>query len=178
MKLSICDLKTERQWRSATGFTDAKFRVLLAAFEQAYLKTQGESLEAKQAKSPGRSSLKSCEELLLFTLFSLKAGLTYDNLGFVSGMDGSNAKRNQALGVGVLKEALQDGGFAPRREFESVEAFQAYFAEVDSLILDGTEQRIERPQNPVSQKENYSGKKKLTPLKRSSSRAKTRGSTT
>lgn len=174
MKISIDDLKTERQWRSATGFTEVKFRVLLDIFERTYLKIQGESMEEKQAKCPGESTIKTCEELLLFTLLSLKAGLTYDLLGLMTGMDGSNAKRNQAFGVSLLKESLRESGFAPQREFESVEAFQAYFAELDSLILDGTEQRIERPQNPVSQKENYSGKKKLTPLKRSSYRAKTR----
>ena len=68
-------------------------------------------------------SLISCEELLLFTLFSLKAGLTYDNLGFVSGMDGSNAKRNQDFGLSILREALEVAGVAPKREFDSLEEF-------------------------------------------------------
>lgn len=173
MQISINGLKTERQWRSATGFPEAKFRALLDIFERTYLKTQGESMEDKQAKCPGESTINTCEDLLLFTLFSLKAGLTYDNLGFVTGMDGSNAKRNQDLGLSVLKAALREAGVAPKRDFQSVEEFQAHFAEIDTLILDGTEQRIERPQESVSQKENYSGKKKLTPLKRSSYRPKT-----
>lgn len=178
MKISIDDLKTERQWRSATGLTESKFRVLLGLLEQTYLKKQGETMADKQARCPGESAIQSCEDLLLFTLLSLKAGLTYDLLGLMTGMDGSNAKRNQDFGVSLLKSALRESDFAPKREFESVEAFETYFAEMDSLILDGTEQRVERPQKQDSQKANYSGKKKLTPLKRSSFRAKTRGSIT
>jgi len=123
MKLSIDELTTERQWRSATGYTKEKFLNLLASFEPVYIEKMGESIESIKAKSPGTSSINSCEELLLFTLFSLKAGLTYDNLGFVTGMDGSNAKRNQDFGISILKEALQAAGVAPKREFGSLEEF-------------------------------------------------------
>ena len=177
MKISIDDLKTKRQWRSATGLKKEHFCKLLVIFEQSYLKIQGESITEKQTRCPGQSVVQSYEDLLLFTLLSLKAGLTYDLLGLMTGMDGSNAKRNQDLGLSVLKAALRETGDAPQREFKSVEAFQTYFAELDTLILDGTEQRIERPQLPNSQKANYSGKKKLTPLKRSSFRLKTGEST-
>lgn len=176
MKLSIDDLSTDRQWRSATGYSKEKFFKLLAAFEPIYNQKMGEPIEAVKAKCPGESALKTCEELLLFTLFSLKSGLTYDNLGFVSGMDGSNAKRNQDFGISILKEALQSAGVAPKREFVSLEEFQQHFADSDTLIIDGTEQRIERPQEAGSQKANYSGKKKLTPLKRPSLQRKTRSS--
>jgi hypothetical protein len=51
-------------------------------------------------------TLTSEEELLFFTLFSLKAGFTYDLSGFVSGMDAANAKRNQQLGLDVLQHTL------------------------------------------------------------------------
>ena len=40
------------------------------------------------------------------TLFNLKSGLTYDLLGLVSGMDASNAKRNQDAGLAILGKAL------------------------------------------------------------------------
>ena len=174
MKISINDLTSERQWRSATGYTKEKFLKLLAAFEPIYIKKMGEPIENVKAKCPGQSSINSCEELLLFTLFSLKAGLTYDNLGFVTGMDGSNAKRNQDLGLSILKEALQSSGVAPKREFSSLQEFEAHFSECDTLIIDGTEQRVERSQDKNAQKENYSGKKKLTPLKRRSFQRRTK----
>lgn len=176
MKISIDDLKTERQWRSATGYTEEKFRKLLAFFEPIYINKMGESIESIKAKSPRESAIKTCEDLLFFTLFSLKSGLTYDNLGLVTGMDGSNAKRNQELGVSLLKETLQEANVAPKREFASVEEFQELFGDAEALIIDGTEQRVERPQDEGSQKANYSGKKKLTPLKRPSFQRKTRSS--
>jgi len=51
-------------------------------------------------------------------LFSLKAGLTYDLLGLVSGMDAANAKRNQELGLRVLEHPLATAGCLPKREFK------------------------------------------------------------
>lgn len=183
MRISINDLKTERQWRSATGYTEEKFRKLLEVFEPIYTQRLGEPIESVKAKSPRQSAIQNCEDLLFFTLFSLKSGLTYDNLGLVTGMDGSNAKRNQDLGVSLLKETLQVAKVAPKREFASIEEFQQLFENSDTVIIDGTEQRVERPQNAVKQKANYSGKKKLSscpwgiPLKRPSFPRKTKSST-
>ena len=62
--------------------------------------------------------VESERELLFFTLFSLKAGLTYDILGFVSGMDASNTKRNQPLGLAVLEPTLSAAQCLPRRTFK------------------------------------------------------------
>jgi hypothetical protein len=173
MRIKINNLKTDRQWRSATGNDEKRFKKLALIFSKAYEEEYGESFESMRSRSPAESAIESSEELLFFTLFSLKAGLTYDNLGLVMGMDGSNAKRNQDVGLKVLQKALVLEGSAPQRGFESVEAFQTYFQGEDVLLLDATEQRRERPQNDSEQSENYSGKKKLTPLKRSSFRRQT-----
>ena len=108
-------------------------------------------------------SLTSEAELLYFTLFSLKSGLTYDLLGIVCGLDGANAKRNQELGVKVLQQALETVSCVPQREFKSVQDFEEYLKKEKTLILDGTEQRIQRPQAPEEQKACYSGKKKDIP---------------
>ena len=62
-----------------------------------------------------RASLQSEEELLYFTLFSLKCGLTYDLLGLVCGMDGSNAKRNQEIGGGTQRDLGGSGLCAEAR---------------------------------------------------------------
>lgn len=86
--------------------------------------------------------------------------LTYDLLGFVTGMDASNAKRNQDLGVSILQSMLSAQGYAPVRSFNSVAEFEESFRKYDTLIIDGTEQRIQRPSEEGSQKDNYSGKKK------------------
>ena len=160
MKISIKDLTTERKWRSATGYDEEKFRKLLAIFEEAHLKLFGKTVNERESESPKESAIKTAEDLLLFTLFSLKCGLTYDLLGLVLGMDTSNAKRQQDKGITILKSMLIDKEYAPARSFGSVEEFEEYFRQYDTLIIDGEEQPIQRPSNEDSQKENYSGKKK------------------
>jgi len=50
----------------------------------------------------------------------------------------------------------------PKRSFDTVEEFQEYFNGHKKLILDGTEQRVQRPKNKEKQKTMYSGKKKVT----------------
>lgn len=59
----------------------------------------------------------------------------------------------------MLKKTLSDNGYAPRREFKTVDEFKEYFKNTNTLIFDGTEQRIQRPKE--EQKENYSGKKNV-----------------
>ena len=107
-------------------------------------------------------SLRSEEELLFFTLFSLKVGLTYDVLGFVSGMDGSNAKRNQTLGLTVLEHALEAAQCLPRRKFKDAAEFAESLLPEKTLIFDGLEQRMQRPSDDEAQRDPYSGKKSAT----------------
>ena len=166
MQLAISALKTERQWRSATGMSEKKFRQLLPHFAKSYERQYDKTIEERTSESPNCPSITQYDELLFFTLFSLKSGLTYDLLGFVSGIDGSNAKRNQSMGMEVLKGALLNLGFLPGRGFKDVEEFKTYFEDQKTLILDATEQRIQRPQDKDEQKDNYSGKKKDIQSKR------------
>ena len=165
MKLQISDLSTERQWCAATGFTRAQFAQLLVLFTQSYFELHGQSVAQRQAEIEVTPSLSSEEELLLFTLFSLKAGLTYDLLGFVSGMDASNAKRNQQLGLDVLERALAAAQCLPRREFKDAAEFSAYLQNETTVIIDGLEQRVQRPADDEAQRDFYSGKKSVTPSK-------------
>lgn len=165
MKLKISDLKTERQWRAATGFDQARFERLLVLFTASYLNLYGKSVSDRQAEIEVTPSLTSEEELLFFTLFSLKAGLTYDLLGLVCGMDAANAKRNQELGLRVLEQSLATAGCLPKREFKNAAEFAEYLKNEKTLIFDGTEQRTQRPSDDEAQKENYSGKKRATPPK-------------
>lgn len=162
MKLSIKDLKTERQWRSATGYDKKRFDKLISLIEKAYLKKFCKTLPERKKDSPRTATINSIEELLLFTLFSLKADLTYDLLGLVTGMDASNAKRNQDEGINLLQSVLSEHNHAPARSFKTVAEFKAYFAQYDTLVIDATELAIQRPADYDEQKEYYSGKKKGT----------------
>jgi hypothetical protein len=161
MKLDILDLTTERQWRSATGLTKEKIEILLLSFQKSYENIYGKTIQERTSESPNNPTITSYSELLFFTLFSLKSGLTYDLLGFVNGIDGSNAKRNQTMGIEILKDTLSKINVLPKRNFESVHDFKTYFEEHKTLILDATEQRVQRPQDNEVQKEYYSGKKNV-----------------
>lgn len=165
MHLSISSLTTERKWRAVTGLTQARFERLLGHFSRAYTRLFDLQIAERDLFALHESVVKTEEELLLFTLFSLKSGLTYDLLGFVSGVDASNAKRYQDRGIAVLQEALSASGHLPKREFASVAEFEAYFRQQEVLFVDGTEQRTQRPQDHEAQKAQYSGKKKRIRLK-------------
>lgn len=130
MKLILADLKNDRQWAAVTGCKKAQFEKLLPWFQASYLELYEKSVAERQAALDMPAALPSEEALLFFTLFSLKTGLTYDALGFVSGMDGANAKRNQTLGLTVLQQALAQAECLPARTFANAEEFAAYLERV------------------------------------------------
>jgi len=67
MKLQLSDLKTERQWRAATGFDQARFEKLLGLFTTSYFHLYGRSVAARQDELEVTPSLRSEEEFLFFT---------------------------------------------------------------------------------------------------------------
>ena len=158
MKLRLEDLTTDRKWRSSTGLDKLRFNTLLDLFIMSHKEIYGKTVSERNSESPTiASAIENESELLFFLLFSLKSGLTYDLLGLVTGMDGSNAKRHQEVGLNVLKSVFQKNNYAPKREFKNVEEFNSYFNENKVLIVDGTEQKIQRPKDEI--KISYSGKK-------------------
>jgi hypothetical protein len=162
MKLTRTEIKTDRMWRSATGLPEKKFDILLSHFESAYLSEYGKDLATRHGEIPQKFVFSSEEELLLFTLFSLKSGLNYDLLGLTCGMDAATAHRSQSQGLTILESALSKVGVMPVRTFETPAEFEQYFEKVDTLLIDVTEQRIQRPANNNEQEINYSGKKNAT----------------
>jgi hypothetical protein len=152
--------KNDREWRATTGMDERRFLLLLDIFASAYVSVHGRRIEYRVADSPEKLTFITYKSLLFFTLFSLKSGLTYDLLGFVFHLDVSNAKRNQSMGLVVLQRALGDADLLPKRSFASEEEFAAYFQQYKMVILDGTEQRMQRPDDQEEQEACYSGKKK------------------
>lgn len=159
MKIQLSDLTTERKWRAATGFDKQRFEKLLELFKEFYVKIYGKPVQERQVQTEIAYCVNSEEELLFFTLFSLKSGLTYDLLGLVCGMEASNAKRNQKTGVKVWQKIFQELGYAPKRKFMNINEFLEYFADTEELIIDATAQTIQRPSDKKNQKQYYSGKK-------------------
>jgi hypothetical protein len=156
--------KNDREWRATTGFDEKRFHKLLDLFTDSYKELFGTDMSSRHEGLPTQLTFSSCESLLFYTLFTLKSGVTYDVLGFIFGLDVSNAKKNQTLGLKVLCHGLEKADYMPKREFSSPEEMAAYFKEHSKLILDGQEQRIQRPKGKERQKDYYSGKKKRIPL--------------
>ena len=162
MNIHYQKLNTKRQWKAATGISQNHFEILVPLFADAFVRLFGKSMQDRQNDGTTEACLKTPADLLFFLLFYLKNGLTFDVLGFVFGMNGPNAKRNIDIATRVLRAALMPLDVMPKREFRDVAEFEEYFKEHKSLILDGTEQRMQRPENPGVQKLSDSGKKNAT----------------
>jgi hypothetical protein len=113
MKITVSDLKHDRQWRATLGMSEKQFYILLKPFKEAYFDTYKEELSKRKVDVNINYCIQNEEQLLLFTLFSLKAGLTYDVLGIVCGMNASNEKRNQKIGLDILKKSLKQLNHMP-----------------------------------------------------------------
>lgn len=161
MKITTADLTQDRQWRAMIGLSEQQFYKLSEAFTKAYFNSYHSTLSERKVDVRIKYCIQTEEELLLFTLMSLKLGLTYDALGVMCGMSASNAVRNQKIGLAVLANTLESLNVMPKRKLLTIEDFKALFGEHQDLFIDATEQRIQRPQDKDFQTESYSGKKKI-----------------
>lgn len=156
MSISYKSIRSDRQWQSSTGLSKVQFFKLSELFGQMYEEIFGESLE-----SEGRS-FSTYADLLFFGLYSIKSGLTYDLLGLSFDLSTSSVYENQSVVLRVLESTLLQGGHLPLRAVENEEAFKVYLNEEPSILIDATEQRIQRPSKGEEQRQDYSGKKKPT----------------
>ena len=164
MAITYKEVRDDRQWKASTGLSQQQFFSLLEQFTQAYQSIFGVSMAERQSNSTNESTFKTYEDLLFFTLYSLKSGLTYDLLGLTFGLDRANAHQNQSLGIRILRAALKAGGNLPKRCYASVEDFKQDWSAESQILIDATEQRIQRPVNQEDQQQDYSGKKKPIPI--------------
>jgi hypothetical protein len=160
MGISYKDIKKGSQWKAAIGLSSSQFMNLSVLFGQTYESIHEVSLEQGASNLKKALYLSTYEDCLFFVLFALKNGLTYESLGLVFGMDGSNAQRNFEKYLTVLEKALEGKGVLPRRSFRSAEEFRAYFQGQQELIIDASEQAVQRPKGRQAQEAAYSGKKK------------------
>jgi hypothetical protein len=83
MKIQTSELKSERQWRTATGLNEERFYKRLVGFEKSYLAEYGQPLKERLVKNKRGYCIHNEEELLC-------------------GMDMSNVQRNQEIGIRIL----------------------------------------------------------------------------
>lgn len=162
MSISYKDIKSSRQWSASIGMKEEKFFELITHFEFAYKNIYGVEMLERQKNSSKEARFKTYSGFLFFLLFSLKSGLTYDALGLVFGIAGSTAKNIQTIGLKILKVTLKNISMAPVREFKDLEMFKKLIPNDEPIIIDGTEQRIQRSVNKEVRQEDFSGKKKIS----------------
>lgn len=153
---------SNREWQAILGIDNQCFISLSEQFGIAYESIYRQTIDAVRKGNPNGSSFKvrSYDDCLFFILFAIKTGLTFDQISFIFQIDLAGAKRYFDKGISILYTALLVSDFLPIREFESPIDMENYFSTTNQIIIDGTEQRIQRPESKEKQTETYSGKKK------------------
>lgn len=104
-------LKTERQFKGATGYSKAEFAALLSDLEATFVERYGQNYETyveENVTEPPK--LKSLSDCLLFVLFQTKNGLIWDSLGVVFNMSTSAAHQNYVKYLELLEATLKKRG--------------------------------------------------------------------
>ena len=165
--LNYDELKTKpADLLSATGLSVAEFEQVLPPFEQVYqgkyCREQTVTGQLRQRKAGGgaKGRLVRSEDKLLFILVYEKTYplQTMHGLSFGLSQERTNEWIHRLLPV--LQEALAVLGMQPAREASAVATHPHLQAVPADLLLDGTERRHQRPQDPDQQVALYSGKKK------------------
>jgi len=158
------DLKvsSDRSWNGVFGIDSQSFARLVTLCEARHLELKGRSYEDQlDLSAKGHlARIKTLENLIGYTLMVLKGGLTFDLAAFILQFDQSRAHRQFEKGLAFIHDVLEIEGYTPVRSISSPEEFSAVFSDIDTIIIDGTEQRIQRPHDQDEQKMFYSGKKK------------------
>jgi DDE superfamily endonuclease len=156
-----------------TGLTRDEFDRLAADFAAARDRAQAASTRTKRgqprqrAAGAGAPATHELSTRLLMALVWLRIYPTYEVLGWLFGLEKSNAWENVQDALAVL-ETLADFPFerpaADRVKLGTKEAVIEAFPQV-KVIIDGKEQPFHRPQGWEEQKPFYSGKKKRHTVK-------------
>jgi hypothetical protein len=158
-----------------SGLTVAQFDRLLGQMQLAYPQFNANRLARpdRQRQVGGGSSFRlSLADRTLLTLVFLRLYLTNDLLAYLFGLDASNISRNLRLLLPLLEQQLPVPAqprrhLAPkppegerRRKIGSLDELFKQYPDLREVIVDATEQPINRPQHKVKRKNRYSGKKK------------------
>lgn len=158
-----------RVFQSLTGLKVEEFEQLLQPFEQAwdaYVKEhyiQGKTRQRRYGAGR-KSQLNTLEDKLLFILVYFRLYPTQAVQGFLFNMGQPQAHEWVHKLSGVLNQALGYEKQLPEREPHRLEAVLQQCPSLE-FIIDGTERRINRPQDKDDQKQYYSGKKKAHTVK-------------
>jgi hypothetical protein len=156
-----------RKFISFTSLTRDEFEWLLPAFERAYwrkypaAKTKVGGTRKRKAGGGRKGALASMEQKLLFGLVYQKSYPLQAVMGELFGMGQSQANEWIHRLLPILKQALDDLGYAPERDPKKFRKKEQEQKDALDSIIDGTERRRQRPKKAEKQALHYSGKKKI-----------------
>lgn len=156
-------LRSDRICKALTGLSVGEFEELRESFSW-NLKEYRITLTPQRKRGIGggrKGALKTDEDKLFAILLYLKSYPTFDVFGFHIGLERTRAFRWTQVLLPVLEMTLKRKLVLPERKITSVEEFQKLFPEIKEIMVDGTERKIQRPQNKKRQNKTYSGKKKM-----------------
>ncbi len=160
-------------FRACTSLDPSEFDQLLMAFARAwqtYVENTYVKGKVRQRQYGGgrKARLDSIEDKLFFILFYFKTYPLQEVMGVLFGLSQSQTNEWIHRLSQVLQMALGQEQHLPTRDPQNLEAILAECPELEFLI-DGTERRRQRPTDAEAQKAYYSGKKKPTRTRISSS---------
>jgi hypothetical protein len=163
-------------FRSLTGLSPTEFDALLTDFtaaqerRRAAATTTRKGTPRRRAAGAGHPHRHDDRHRLLMALVWLRAYPTYELLGFYFGLHKRNAQLNVRAVLAVL-ETLGDFPFdrpdrdRDRRALSTPAQVMDTFPQV-RLVVDGKEQRVQRPpHDDAARRRYYSGKKKAFTIK-------------
>ena len=144
--------------RAMTSLDREEFEQLAVAFGEVWREQQAKAgRDASKGARP--AELGSVEQKLLFILFYLKTYPLQEVQGHLFGLSQGQANVWIHRLSEVLKEALGRRGDLPARlPAQMLERLEQ--EKLQEFGIDGTERRIQRPQEDQRQRQHYSGKKK------------------
>lgn len=169
MNMSYQEIRNKpRILQSLTGLNADEFAILLVSFERAwdaFVQATFQREGRKRAYGGGRKARLAClEDKLLFILVYFRLYPTQEVQGFLFGIGQAQANEWVHRLSGVLSQALGYEKQLPEREPAKLEAVLEACPSLEFMI-DGTERRINRPQDRQERKTYYSGKKKAHTVK-------------
>lgn len=152
---------------SFTSLPPEEFEMLLPAFAQVYLKkypttkTKTGKTRKRKVGAGRKGSLDRMEQKLLFALVYQKNYPLQTVMGELFGIGQSQANEWIHRLLPILKQTLDDLGFAPERDPQQFQQKEKNRKDAVTSIIDGTERRRQRPKQAEKQALHYSGKKKI-----------------
>ena len=161
--------KDKKKFERFTGIKWETFQQLCETvrpqWEQAETKRLTRDNRKRQIGAGNKYKLATLEQKVFILLLYYRLYLTYEFLELLVGIHNSNLSRLVRRLEPLLANQLQPRLPHLKKRIGSLKEFQQTHPELTDLIVDATEQKIQRPGGKKRQKKYYSGKKKQHTLK-------------